>query len=241
MLILGIETATPQVGCAIGGHEGILASFHAARGMRHAETLAPAISFICDRSDVELADLGAIAVDIGPGLFTGLRVGVATAKAMALALRIPVVGVASLDLLAFRARRSDRLIVAAIDARRGELYYALYRQVPGGAQRITNYQVGSPEDVASELQARGEDALLIGDGGRRYVDVFAEAGRIEFADPELMFPAATALVELAHPRALREEFVPPWELEPLYLRKADAEINWEQREQGGRAAMEQSA
>ncbi len=132
MLILGIETATAQVGCAIGGHEGVLAEFHSARGRRHVETLAPAIEFVCRQARVELSEISAVAVDIGPGLFSGLRVGVATAKAMAQALRVPTVGVSSLDLLAFPMRYSSRLIAAVIDARRGEVFYAFYRQVPGG-------------------------------------------------------------------------------------------------------------
>src|SRR5437879_1653601 len=146
VLILGIETATPQVGCAIGGHEGVLASFHAARGQRHAETLAPAIEFTRRQAQVEFEELGAIAVDIGPGLFTGLRVGVATAKALAQALRIPMIGVSSLDLLAFRVRYTNRLIVAVLDARRGAIFYDHYRQVPGRAQRLADYLVGEPED-----------------------------------------------------------------------------------------------
>src|SRR5438876_11965476 len=143
MLILGIETATDQVGCAIGGHEGVLASFHAARGRRHAEILTPAIEFTCRQARVDLHEVGVIAVDVGPGLFTGLRVGVATAKAMAQALRLPMIGVPSLDLLAFRVRYSRRLIVAALDARREELFYAFYRQVPGGVQRVSDHQLGS--------------------------------------------------------------------------------------------------
>ena len=114
-------------------------------------TSAPAIEFICGQARVELADIGLVAVDVGPGLFTGLRVGVATAKAIAFALRVPMIGVSSLDLLAFPVRFSPRLIVAAIDARRGELYYAMYRQVPGGVQRLSEQVVGSPDDLASEL------------------------------------------------------------------------------------------
>ncbi len=81
MIILGIETATQQVGCALGGAEGVFASFHAARGRRHAETLAPAIEFVCEQARVQLREVFVVAVDIGPGLFTGLRVGVATGKA----------------------------------------------------------------------------------------------------------------------------------------------------------------
>src|SRR3954466_13917451 len=92
VLILGIETATMQVGCAIGGHEGVLASTHSARGKRHAESLAPAIEFTCTQARVSLSEIGVVAVDLGPGLFTGLRVGIATAKAIAQALRVPMIG-----------------------------------------------------------------------------------------------------------------------------------------------------
>jgi tRNA threonylcarbamoyladenosine biosynthesis protein TsaB len=229
MLILGIESATKQVGCAVGRHDGVVASFRACRERRHVETLVPAIEFTCRQAGVELRDLAAVAVDIGPGLFSGLRVGVATAKGLALALRLPVLGVSSLDLLAFPVRHSNRLIVPAIDARRGELFYAFYRQVPGGVQRLTDYQVGSPADLVSELVASGEDSLLVGDGPQRYPEIFAEATGTEAGGPFTAHPSAAALVELAHPLAMREEFVQSWELQPLYLRKTDAEINWQRR------------
>ena len=84
MLILGIETATEQVSVALGGHEGVIALFEVGRGRRHAEILAPAIDFICAQADIGLDELGLVAVDVGPGLFTGMRVGLSTAKALAL-------------------------------------------------------------------------------------------------------------------------------------------------------------
>ncbi len=226
MLILGIETATIQVGCAIGGHEGVLASFHAARGRRHVETLIPAVEFMCRHAQIDLEEISVVAVDVGPGLFSGLRVGVSAAKALAQALRVPTIGISSLDLLAFPVRYANRLIVPAIDARRGELFYAFYRHVPGGAQRLSPYQVGTPEDLASELLARGEDCLVVGDGALRYPEILTEVSGAEPGDATSAFPSAASLVELAHPQALREEFVQPWELEPLYLRKSDAEIHW---------------
>lgn len=229
MLILGIETATEQVGVAIGGHEGVLASAHCARGRRHAENLAPSIEFITGQAGIELSDIGLVAVDVGPGLFTGLRVGVAAAKAIAFALRVPMIGVSSLDLLSFPVRFSPRLIVAAVDARRGELYYAFYRQVPGGVQRLAGPQLGSPDDLASELLAAGTEVLLVGDGARRYREVFEGLARVEHAEVGNSFPSASSLVQLAHPRALREEFERPESIEPLYLRRPDAEINWTTR------------
>ncbi|MBK9179577.1 MAG: tRNA (adenosine(37)-N6)-threonylcarbamoyltransferase complex dimerization subunit type 1 TsaB [Acidimicrobiales bacterium] len=230
MLILGIDTATPQVGCAIGGHEGVLARFESARGQQHTETLTPAIDFVRRRARVELADISVVAVDVGPGLFTGLRVGVATGKAIAHALRVPMIGISSLDLLALPVRYTSRLIVAVVDARRGELFYAFYRQVPGGVQRVVEPQIGSPEDLASDLGALDDEILLVGDGALRYADHLARRAKTELADRGLAYPSAASLVQLAHPKALREEFVNPWDLQPLYLRRPDAEINWKVRE-----------
>jgi tRNA threonylcarbamoyladenosine biosynthesis protein TsaB len=203
---------------------------HSSRGKRHAETLTPAIEFACRQARIELSEISVVAVDLGPGLFTGLRVGVASAKAIASALRLPMIGVSSLDLLAFPARFSVRRIGAVIDARRGELFYAFYRQVPGGVQRETEPTVGSADDLLSELVATGEEHLLVGDGAARYADDLAEAHRVEIADSTLAHPSATSLVQLAHARALREEWVAPWDLHPTYLRRPDAEINWTTRE-----------
>lgn len=229
MLILGIESATAQVGCAIGGHEGVLASAHSTRARRHAESLAPQIDFVRRQARIEMREISVVAVDVGPGLFTGLRVGLATAMSTAFALNVPMIGVSSLDLLAFSARYSPRAIVVIIDARRGEVFSATYRQVPGGVQRITEHQVQTPDVLAAELLAAGEEALLVGDGALRYRESFADLGGVEFADQALAHPRADALVTLAHHRALREEFVQPNELEPLYLRRPDAEINWTTR------------
>jgi tRNA threonylcarbamoyladenosine biosynthesis protein TsaB len=230
MLILGITTSTAQVGCAIGGHEGVLGAIHSTRGRRHAETLTPAIDFLCRQSRVALSDIGAIAVDLGPGLFTGLRVGVAAGKALSHARRLPMIGVTSLDLVAFPLRHSHRRIVCALDAGRGEIFHASYRQSPGGVQRITEPQVASPAELASDLEVAGEEVLLAGDGALRYHDAFDDLRRIEMADHGEAYPLAGSLVQLAHARALREEFVSPIELTPTYLRKPDAEINWTTRD-----------
>ena len=232
MLILGIDTATAQVSVAIGGHEGVLAGTQTVRAKQHAEILTPAIAFACRQARIELAEISVVAVDVGPGLFTGLRVGVATAKAMAHALRVPMIGVPSLDLLAFSVRFTPKLTVAVIDARRGEVYHAFYRPVPGGMQRVSDHRVTSPEDLASELLASGEECLLVGDGGLRYREVFDGLHKVEIVEEGLAYPSATSLVMLAHAQALREQWVKPWELTPLYLRKPDAEINWTTRDTG---------
>lgn len=230
MLVLGLETATAEVGCAIGGHEGVLASSHSARGKRHAENLTPAIEFVCRQARVELSEISCVAVDNGPGLFTGLRVGVASGKAIAQALRIPMITVSSLDLLAFPLRYTDRRIAAVIDARRAEVFWAFYRQVPGGVQRVSEPTVGSPDELAAELVADPCDTLLCGDGAVRYAEQLSAYPNVEIAGGDNAYPSARSLVQLAHARALREDWIRPQEVELLYLRKPDAEINWSMRE-----------
>jgi tRNA threonylcarbamoyladenosine biosynthesis protein TsaB len=158
-----------------------------------------------------------------------MRVGIATAKAIATALRVPMIGAASLDLVAMPVRHSRRRIVAVIDAKRGEVFTAHYVSAPGGVQRLGDYRCETPAELVNELLAAPEDYLLVGDGAMRHSELFAEVGGVEIAEHSLAQPNATALVQLAHSQALREQWVNSWELQPLYLRQPDAEINWQER------------
>ena len=163
-------------------------------------------------------------------MFTGLRVGVAAGKALSHARRLPMIGVTSLDLLAFPLRHSHRRIVCALDAGRGEIFHASYRQSPGGVQRITAPEVASPDDLASDLQAPARRCCSPATAPCATQSVFEPVRRVELADRGEAYPLAGSLVQLAHARALREEFVSPAELTPTYLRKPDAEINWTTRD-----------
>jgi len=232
MLILGIDTVTEQISVALGGHEGVIACFEVARGRRHAEILTPAIDFVSAQADIGLDELGLVAVDVGPGLFTGMRVGLAAAKALAFALRVPMIGISSLDLLAFPHRLSDRVVVPVIDARKGEVFYAMYRQVPGGLQQVVAPQVGPVDDLVADLLARSQDALCVGDGAHRYRAEILDGFHCEIADD--LYPSAAPLVALAHARALREEWVNPAEIKAVYVRPPDAQINWATRASANR-------
>jgi len=235
MLLLGIETSTRRVGVVFASEDGLLARVelggHAAAGPpRHAEQLTPAIEYCCKEIGTTLEHVSVIAVGIGPGMFTGLRVGVTTAKTLAQALRIPMIPVPSLDLLAYPLRHSHALIVPAIDARRNEVYYALYRAVPGGVQHASGYEVGSPEDLVAELEARGEEAVLCGDGALRFAPLLGQVEHVEMAGPAHAAPSMSALAELAIARYQREEFCTPDEVLPMYLRKSDAELGWNRKD-----------
>ena len=231
MLILGIEPRTPQVSVAIGGHEACsgvhpVGAGQATRRDPHAR----------DRVHVQTGAVSTLGDQRGgsrprPGFVhrssCGRRLGQGDgARAASPDDRCTEPRPAG----ACRCGSVRGCIVAAIDARRGELFYAFYRQVPGGVQRLSPHQLGTPDDLASEILAPARTCLLVGDGALRYREVFEGLTKVEIADDGLAYPSATSLVQLAHAQALREQFVNPWDLQPLYLRKPDAEINWATRE-----------
>ncbi|MCU1399953.1 MAG: peptidase family protein [Acidimicrobiales bacterium] len=227
MITLGIETATHVVSVALGGDDGVLGMVEINQGRRHAETLAPAIEFVCRHAQVAIGDIAAIGVDVGPGLFTGMRVGIASARAMAHALQVPVVGVSSLDLLAHPLRHIPKVIAGVIDARKGEIFYAFYLPTTDGVQRVTEPRVGSVDDFNADVMARGQDVLAVGDGAFRYRDELGVG--VEVAD--LAHPSVASLVTLARARVLRSDLEPlrAEDVQPMYLRAPDAQINWSTR------------
>jgi tRNA threonylcarbamoyladenosine biosynthesis protein TsaB len=236
VLVLGIETSTPQASVAIGSEQGVVASALVARGASYNEFLLPAIRFCLEQSGLGFRNIGGVAVSLGPGLFTGMRVGVATAKALAQALSVPIVGMASLDLVAYEVRYSPKTICAVLDARRNQVFHAFYRSSPGGIQRMSEYRVEEPARLAVGLQSRPEEVLLVGNGALLYGDIFEDAGPIvEVGTMSHAFPTAPALVELSLSRMFREDFDSLYDLKPLYLRRSARRIDWE-RIRGSRSA-----
>lgn len=207
MIILGIESATARAGVALGSPEGVVASAHVTRGPRHAEILAPTIRFVCDQAGLCLDEVDVVAVDIGPGLFTGLRVGLATANGLAQALGLPMVGVSSLDLLAHANQHAGDDIVSVIDARRSEVYAARYGVTADGVKRVMEPTVLAPAVLLEQLRET-PDVVLVGDTLRGSGALFA-------------YPSAETLVEVAAAYPV----VALGAIEPLYLRKSDAELN----------------
>jgi len=243
-MLLAVESATDLVGAALLRPDGSVAERSHVGGRAHAELLAPAIEEVCALSGCTLADVDVVAVDIGPGLFTGLRVGVATAKALGQSLGIGVLGVTSLDILAAGARGTAgperaAAVLTVVDARRREVFAAAYRFGSGTGDpdpadvRDDRSEALDPADVATWLGALTSDGpvLVVGDGAVRYLDVL---GPVTGADcglaAEVSAPSPAVLARLAA-RRLVAGAVPsgPGELVPDYRRHADARINWEER------------
>jgi tRNA threonylcarbamoyladenosine biosynthesis protein TsaB len=201
-VLLAFDTATPAVTVALYDGERVVASVTRVDAMRHGELLAPAITSVLDEAWVPRQDLTAIAVGVGPGPFTGLRVGLVTARTLALALAIPVYGVCTLDVLAAQAVDDHDVaepFLVATDARRKEVYWARY---DGQGARLDGPHVSRPADVSGPGPVVGSGALL-------YPEAF----------PRAVGPAYPDAGVLA--RVVTEERAELLDPEPLYLRRPD--------------------
>jgi tRNA threonylcarbamoyladenosine biosynthesis protein TsaB len=204
-VLLAFDTATPAVTVALHDGERVVASLTRVDARRHGELLAPGITALLDEAWVARQDLTAVAVGVGPGPFTGLRVGLVTARTLALALDIPVYGVCTLDVLAAAAVDSSAVqqpFLVATDARRKEVYWASYDEA--GA-RLDGPHVSRPADVATQ-------GPVVGSGGLLYPEAFPRPVGPEYPDAGVL--AAVVTDE-------RAELLDP---EPLYLRRPDAAV-----------------
>jgi tRNA threonylcarbamoyladenosine biosynthesis protein TsaB len=199
-MLLAFDTATPHVTVALHDGDRVVAEYASSEAMRHGEMLAPGIADVLAQAGATSRDVSAIAVGVGPGPFTGLRVGLVTARTMALALGIPVYGVCTLDVLAAEAMDAghDEFQIAT-DARRKEVYLASY----ASRQRVAGPDVVKPAEVAG-------DSLVIGRGALLYPEAFPNSAGPEHPD------AAVLCDVVVHERF---ELLDP---DPLYLRRPDA-------------------
>jgi tRNA threonylcarbamoyladenosine biosynthesis protein TsaB len=202
-VLLAFDTATPTVTVALHDGVDVVAELASEETMRHGEQLAPLIDRLLTGAEVARQDLTALAVGVGPGPFTGLRVGLVTARTLGHVLEIPVYGVCTLDVIAVEAVDTGSVIgdfVVATDARRKEVYLATYDEE---AIRLTGPVVDKPAVLATHAQVAGEGAVL-------YPDQFPTAARP--VRPSAGWLARTVAGE-------RAELHDP---EPLYLRRPDA-------------------
>ncbi|MDI5972723.1 tRNA (adenosine(37)-N6)-threonylcarbamoyltransferase complex dimerization subunit type 1 TsaB [Streptomyces sp. SL13] len=210
MLLLALDTATPAVTVALHDGRDAVAHSTVVDARRHGELLLPAVDRVLTRAGAVVGDLTGIVVGVGPGPYTGLRVGLVTAASLGDALGVPVHGLCTLDGLAYAARDGGLTgpFTVATDARRKEVYWARYDDA--GA-RVTGPAVDRPADIAAQVAG----VPAVGAGAALYPEVF----------PDVRPPAhqdAAALAALAAGKLARGEEFPP--ALPLYLRRPDAQV-----------------
>jgi tRNA threonylcarbamoyladenosine biosynthesis protein TsaB len=219
--ILGIETSSPFFSLCINEDETIIHEIKrnrlAGKRSRDAQFFTEAKMLVDNFQD----DIGAIAVSIGPGMFTSLRIGLSLAKGFALAQKIPVVTVNTLDVIGISLSFVGLPVLAAINAYHQEIYAALYKN----GKRMTDYLLTTPLDITKTIKER---TVVIGTG----IEVFKKNRKalrhknLQFIEDNFLPPSASRVVKIALPRISAGEFDVPELLEPFYIKRTDAERNY---------------
>lgn len=224
MKILALETSAKAVSAAVAEDGKILCSGYQDTGLTHSRTLMPIVEHILENTGLTMADIGAVAVAAGPGSFTGIRIGVSAAKGLAFAADKPAIGVSTLAAMARNAAFVDGLIICAMDARRNQIYNALFEAKDGALTRLTPDRAIALVDLAAELQGDSRPKTVVGDGARLCFAHLTEAGiPCRLAPPHLVMQNAMSVALEAEALAAAGKVVSPQALEPVYLRPAQAD------------------
>lgn len=222
--LVAIETATPASSVSLGIGPELVSYAERVDPRGHAGFVVAALDFCLEQAGWDRGDFDAVVVDVGPGLYTGIRVGLATAQGLAAALGIPVIPVSSLDAIALRAATRRRVIWAVVDIRRAELAVCSYRPVPGGVVIDSAPEVTTHEQLHAQLESSGDEILLVGDVEELDDGFLRGLHRVKTGRPR--FPTAEALLELGAGKLARGEIPGADDVRPLYMREPDVTINW---------------
>jgi tRNA threonylcarbamoyladenosine biosynthesis protein TsaB len=225
MLVLGIESSSPIASVALVSEHKLWGEMTLNIGLTHSEQLLPLIDDLLQQAKVNLADLEGIAVSGGPGSFTGLRIGMATAKGLAQGLEIPLVSIPTLLALAIQQTGHSGLVSPLMNARKNEVYTALFRFSGNDYQQLEPYQAVNPQLWAEKLVAYQETVLLTGDGVLCYKDIWRTALGGEAVSPPafLQIARGASVAWLGQQRLGRGEQDDLFALKPMYIRSSEAE------------------
>ena len=230
MSILAIDTATQVSSVAVLKEGRLLAELTMQGKLTHSETLLPHIEQVLKMAAVAKEELTGIAVSNGPGSFTGLRIGLAAAKAMSYVLGIPLVGVSTLQALAYQLPAPGVRVMCLLDAQKGNAYVESYRWENNSLQVVDSVQVAKITDIVAACANMNEQVILLGDAVQKKV-----AGKLELpanvsvAPPHIVMPRAACVAMLGQAKLMAGETDNVMDLEPVYIRRSEAEVLWEKR------------
>jgi tRNA threonylcarbamoyladenosine biosynthesis protein TsaB len=223
-VLLALETSGPCGSIALVTGRECLGEYTLQSKLTHSRRLLAGIDWLLGEAGLAWGQIGGIAISLGPGSFTGLRIGLSTAKGLAMATGAPLLGVSALDGLAAQLAHAAVPICPVLDARKKEVYAAFYRNGPGGqAERTSDYMVLPPAALMAMIS---EPTLLVGDGAAAYEESFRErlGGMALLPPAQLYFPRAAAIGLLALVKLEQGESLDPADAVPLYIRPSEAEL-----------------
>lgn len=224
MRILAVDTATTSCSVAIVDQTSLLSEFTIDREETHSRHLMDMIKAVMTMAGLNFSDLDGFAVTRGPGSFTGLRIGISTIKGLVVASEKPVVGISSLETLAFQVSHSRDLICPILDARKGEVYFSRYRFLNGHLKRQTKERVAPPDKAVDDLN---ESCLFVGNGALLYKEMILEKmGESAFFAPMIQNTIrASTIAYLSMAKFENNDTDDIEKILPYYIRKSDAELN----------------
>ena len=232
MIILAVDSSTPVQGVAIVDEKKNKEENFLNTGLTHSEQLLPAINQTLKQAKITLANIEAFALTQGPGSFTGLRIGIATIKGLAQVSGKKIVAIPTLDALAYNLWGYEGIICPILNARRNEVYTALYEMQAEEVVRISDYQAVNPEELAEILLKKEKPVTFLGDGVLVYKDLFAEklSSKACWAPLHNLMVRASSVGILALQKLAQGIFDDLFTLEPMYIRRSEAEVKLEARQ-----------
>ncbi len=231
MIILSIDSSTPVAGIAVSDGNKLLGEVMINTKNTHSEKLMPMVQQLLSDLQMTIQQIEAVAVTCGPGSFTGLRIGMATAKGMVQGGKKQLIAVPTLDCLAQNLLHYPGVICPIMNAQKRQVYTAIYRSGETNLERLSDYQAIEADKLAEQLLEMNETVWFVGDGVEAFADVFAEklGDKCHFADGSNVLPRAGALAMLANDRVEQGQFDDLYQAELIYIRKSEAEVLWEAR------------
>jgi len=226
MLVLALEASAKAASVALMRDGELTAQYSQCCGLTHSCTLLPMVEDMLKNTKTEMKDIDLFAVSHGPGSFTGIRIGVSTLKGLAWATEKPCVGVSTLEAMAWHGTLRGGLICPVMDARRGQVYNALFEIVDGKPQRLTEDRPIALSELAAELASNDWTPLLIGDGAKITAEYLEKAGiEYDIAPANLINQSAygVAMAAQEHPAGTADSLL------PVYLRLSQAERERQER------------
>ncbi|SNS47544.1 tRNA threonylcarbamoyladenosine biosynthesis protein TsaB [Anaerovirgula multivorans] len=235
MKILALDTSSIVATAAVMDDEKLMGEYILNHKKTHSQKLMPILEEILESCELSPKEIDLFGVALGPGSFTGLRIGLATIKAMAQALDKPVVGVSTLEGLAFNLVYCKALICPIIDAQRNLVYTGTYQWQQMQLQKVMEEEVVPIEELIATLKDRSQEIVFVGDALEKFQGLIQEEmkGLAMFPPSIVRMPRASSIGELARRKAERGEVYKASEILPIYMRKSQAEKQWEERMKDG--------
>ena len=228
MTILAIDTSAKAASVCLAAEDKIIGEFFINTSLTHSQTLVPMVEQLCKKSEVSMEDIGAVAVNAGPGSFTGVRIGVAAAKGIAFQRSLPCVSVSTLESMAYNMLGGDCVVCALMDARCSQVYNAMFRVKGDSVERLCDDRAISLTDLKLDLRNYTEKVVFVGDGAQiAFKSLENPPENVFLAPMNRITQTASSVACAAFKQINKGNTLTPAELMPVYLRlpQAQRELN----------------